>query len=206
MIDMSAVDQRLAELNQPLSIWYAQVRAESKEIFQAGLITAENLYERADESLRIAKAHAGEGPWKEVYALFDELCMNYVQSSTDQSNQIRILIRKYPAMIRAFGDDYVGRAVSLLESTHDPRWLWLGLAAISIENNSIDFRDTYIILGRLYLTATRAGIDPKPAIQAVAKVSATDVKGSTSPIPMRKFLDKFHKSSYFREKVSPQLR
>lgn len=206
MTDMKSVDRRLAELNQPLSAWYAQVRAESKEIFQSGPITADNLSERADEALRIAKAHAGEGSWREVYALLDELCTEYVRSNAEQGSQIRIMVSKYPSMIRAVGDDYVGRAITQLETTGDPRWLWLGLAAISIENNSIDFRDTYIILGRLYLTATGLGIDPKPVFQAIARVSASDVKGSTSSIPMRKFLDKFHKSSYFRTEVSPRLR
>ncbi len=38
-----------------------------------------------------------------------------------------------------------------LAGTCDDRWLRLGLAAVSIDDNGTDFRDTYVVLGTLYL-------------------------------------------------------
>jgi hypothetical protein len=204
-LDLNHLNQRLAELNDPLSNWYSQLDAKSKEIFEAEPITGENFLERVNESLRIAKAHAGEGPWKPLNGLLDELCTAYLQSRAAQSRQIRALVNTYPSIARAVRDDYLARAIEQREVTHDPRWLSIALAAISIENNAVDFRDTYGVLGRLYLTAVGAGTNPKPAFRAVAKISATDTKGSTSLIPMRWFLRTFHLSAYFSADVRPHL-
>jgi hypothetical protein len=205
MLDLNAMDQRLADLNEPLSIWYAQVDQESNEVFNASPITGENFRERGMEALRIARAHAGEGPWESVHALLDELCAEYLRFGWRQSAQIRTLVRKYPSMQRALFGDYLGRVKSLLEATSDPRWLRLSLAAISIENNYIDFRDTYIALGDLYLTAVHMGINPKPAFRAAARVSAWTTQGRNYSIPMCIFLGCFRWSAYFQTEIRPQL-
>jgi len=204
-LDTDWLNRRLNELNEPLSLWYAQVKAESKEIFEAEPITAENFLERAREARRIAEAHAGEGPWNDVHLLLDELCAEYVRLNSEQSYQVREVVRKYPAIMLALIDDYEGRVISLLKSSGDKRWVAICLAAVSIENNARDFRDSYSTLSELYLTAVRLGIDPKPSFHAIAKLSATDVNGSTSSVSMRNFLDGFHTSSYFREDVRPHL-
>ena len=47
-----------------------------------------------------------------------------------------------------------------LADTCDDRWLRLGLAAVSIDDNGTDFRDSYVVLGALYISAVRCGMEP----------------------------------------------
>jgi hypothetical protein len=72
-----------------------------------------------------------------------------------------------------------------LAYTCDDRWLRLGLAAISIDDNGTDFRDTYVALGDLYLCAVRCGMQPGPCFQEAAEISFSVSKSrhtSMSPL------------------------
>ena len=59
-----------------------------------------------------------------------------------------------------------------LADTCDDRWLRLGLAAVSIDENGTDFRDTYVTLGALYIGAVRCGMDPGPYCEEAAEISS----------------------------------
>jgi hypothetical protein len=59
-----------------------------------------------------------------------------------------------------------------LADTCDDRWLRLGLAAVSIDENGTDFRDTYVTLGALYIGAVRCGMDPGPYFEEAAEISS----------------------------------
>jgi len=90
-----------------------------------------------------------------------------------------------------------------LADTCDDRWLRLGLVAVSIDDNGTDFRDTYVALGALYLSAVRCGLEPGPYFQEAAKTSSgVSHVGQT---PMRDFLLRFEGSAYFEESVAPKL-
>jgi hypothetical protein len=90
-----------------------------------------------------------------------------------------------------------------LADTCDDRWLRLGLAAVSIDDNGTDFRDTYVALGTLYLCATRCGIEPRPYFEEAAEISSgVSYIEQTS---MRDFLLRFEESAYFGESVAPKL-
>jgi hypothetical protein len=91
-----------------------------------------------------------------------------------------------------------------LADTCDDRWLRLGLAAISIDDNGTDFRDTYVALGDLYLCAVRCGMEPVPYFEVAAEISSG--VSNLELIPMRDFLLGFERSAYFGEAVAPRLR
>jgi len=75
------------------------------------------------------------------------------------------------------------------------------LAAMSLENIRFDYRDSYMLLGRLYLTAVRKSIDPDPLLQWIASISDTRpvYAGQSS---MQQFFSEFKNSTFFRESVA----
>jgi hypothetical protein len=91
-----------------------------------------------------------------------------------------------------------------LADTCDDRWLRLGLAAVSIDDNGTDFRDSYVALGDLYVCAVRCGIEPGPYFEEVAQISSG--VPNIEQTPMRDFLLRFEGSAYFGEAVAPKLR
>ena len=91
-----------------------------------------------------------------------------------------------------------------LADTCDDRWLRLGLAAVSIDDNGTDFRDTYVALGDLYICAVRCGMDPRPYLEEVAEISSG--VPTIERISTRDFLLRFEGSAYFGEAVAPKLK
>lgn len=98
----------------------------------------------------------------------------------------------------------IGRLAATFERVPTEEGLELALAAVSLENNRWDYRDTYLLLGDLYLKAVRSGFDPLPALRRVAALSGGEpvykAQGS-----MRSFLGRFTESAFFRESVEPEL-
>ena len=90
-----------------------------------------------------------------------------------------------------------------LADTCDGRWLRLGLAAVSIDDNGTDFRDSYVALGVLYLSAFRCGLKPGPYFEKAAEISAAD--SNIEQTSTRDFLLRFEGSAYFEEAVAPKL-
>ena len=86
-----------------------------------------------------------------------------------------------------------------LADTRDDRWLRLGLAAVSIDDNGTDFRDTYVALGNLYLCAVRCGMEPVPYFEEAAEISS-------SVSNLEQTMLGFERSVYFGEAVAPKLR
>jgi hypothetical protein len=86
-----------------------------------------------------------------------------------------------------------------LADTCDDRWLRLGLAAVSIDDNGTDFRDTYVVLGALYLCAVRCGMEPVPYYEEAAEISS----GVSN---LEQIMLGFERSAYFGETVAPKLR
>ena len=86
----------------------------------------------------------------------------------------------------------------------EPEFL-LALAAMSIENNHSDYRDTFVLLGRLYHRALRIGIDPRPLFDQAAQLSSGERDFEYNHSSMREFLHRFEQSAFFREDVFPYL-
>ena len=102
---------------------------------------------------------------------------------------------------------YLGRNIHLSDeqSTHEAfiHSLRLVLAAVSLEDNQSDYRDTYCILGDFWRAVYRRQIDPQPYFcEAAAWSSDKDEAGRGS---MRRFLLGFHESAFFKADVAPRL-
>jgi hypothetical protein len=72
-----------------------------------------------------------------------------------------------------------------------------------MEDLQVDFRDTLVSLGELWLAASRAGIDPSPYFQEVAAISSPETTNVDTS--MREVLANFELSAYFIEAVRPNL-
>jgi hypothetical protein len=90
-----------------------------------------------------------------------------------------------------------------LADSCDERWLRLGLAAVSIDDNGTDFRDSYVVLGALYISAVRCGVEPGPYFEEGAEISSGI--SNIEQTSMQDFLLRFERSAYFEESVAPKL-
>ncbi len=99
---------------------------------------------------------------------------------------------------------YIRNVSEYIKSPLDIKWLMLGLAAASIEDLRLDFRESFSALGKLYLAAAQAGIAPKTYFAEVSEISSAE-KGGDNGSSMKDFLQNFDKSAYFRECIKPKL-
>lgn len=135
--------------------------------------------------------------------MFDALSADYLAAALPQdAAKLRAWIGQQPALFRALWS-YVEQASVLIRSTADGRRLELALAGISLDDGRVlaDLRDA--ALGRLYLAARRAGIDPGPALRKVAALSNPGTGGGGAHT--REVLEGFEHSFYFEREVRPEL-
>ena len=140
---------------------------------------------------------------KELASDLNLACELYLQGNAALQREIRHSFNEWTAM----RGRVLAKAWSVadkLADTCDDRWLRLGLAAVSIDDNGTDFRDTYVALGDLYICAVRCGMEPGPYFEEVAEISSGDP--NTERISMRNFLLRFEGSAYFGETVAPKLK
>ena len=190
---LAEMDTRLSRLNQA---WEEELTEVQKGLEQGGLDRLESahvIHRRQMDGFR-----AGTAPLDlhELQEALDELCALYLRVDQDQ----RLLIRGYfedKSRVRKYLHSYIGgRAASRLRSTGETRWLDLGLAAASICDQRVDYRDLLIALGKLWLAAEDAGIAPARHFSAVARISSDEpVYGNRST---KELLRGFRTSAYLK--------
>jgi hypothetical protein len=195
--------ERLAELSLGLeridaawTAWDRELVEAQQRLEQAGmdrLEAADVVHRQQMEALR-----SGTGPvaFEELHALLDEFLSLYLEADEDQ----RLLIRNSfedKKRLRKYLHSYVGgRAAPLLRSTGEARWLRLGLAAASIVDQRVDYRDLLICLVELWLAAEEAGIAPARYFSGVARISSDEpVYGNR---PTRELLRRFRTSAFLK--------
>lgn len=121
-------------------------------------------------------------PYEAIYALFDLLCPAYLEASAAEREAVRAaFVGKGGLQSALLG--YAYRAAKSIGSRKDREWLRRGLAAISIENCSRDYRDVTLALAHLWAVAKAAGIRPQGEFAAVAELSSTDQpRGGSTPV------------------------
>ena len=133
---------------------------------------------------------------RDIRRLLGALCERYLKSDSEVRSQIR----------RFFGNRSVLSHFLLIElavaarelgRTADPEILRKGLAAASIENNRRDFRDTYHLLGHLYLAAQRVGISTRRYFEEAGALS--DTLGVYAEPSMKDILSHFEQLPIFNE-------
>lgn len=214
MHKLDQIKADLPDLNERLHAWQEKV---NREYFkfppgpQAGPEASRVISDFVD-------AKVGPGPLEEVYSLLDSLCDIYLDAGPEQRSEIRILIGQNRAVLGRMYS-YMGRATNILEQTGDPKWLRQGLAAASIADLRVDFRDLLVALGDLYVTAAHVGINPHDHFEAVGRIS-NPTKERTELYPLHPFVSRlflgngwssqemlknFERSQFFRRDVKPKL-
>lgn len=85
------------------------------------------------------------------------------------------------------------------ERTRELEHAELALCALSLEDASLDPRDSQLALGMLWHRLTRADVDPRPLFDAVAALSSPGEQGFAAT------LRGFESSAFFRDEVAPFL-
>jgi len=173
---LAEIDVRLAELNERWEDWDRELAKEQQELEDRGMDwwdALEAVHQRSMERMR-----GGDSPvtFDELGELLDELCALYLETDRQQRGVIRGFFDDKDRIRKHLYSYTGGRAARLLESTGDVKWLRLGLAAASIEDRRVDYRDLLICLGELWLAAESVGIAPARHFSAMARISNSEAR------------------------------
>jgi hypothetical protein len=157
------------------------------------------------EAGKKAQAAGGVEVYDELQRAIDELCAFYLSVSSTQREHIRLAVGPHRELRHGLLE-HVGWASRQIQSGAGEEWVCRGLAAASIEDNRLDYRDMYIALGTLYVRAANAGIDVSRCLQSVAALSNPQPGLWPKQGSMQHFLENFERSAFFQVDVKRQLR
>jgi hypothetical protein len=171
---LAELEVHLARLSQAWEAWDEELGEEQERLEQGGmdrLKAADVVHRRQVDGFR-----AGTAPFdlRELYQLLDELCGLYLRADREERLLIRGFFNERARMMNYLHSYVGGRAARLVRSTGDTRWLALGLAAASINDQRVDYRDLLISLGKLWLAAEEVGIAPARHFSAAARISSRE--------------------------------
>lgn len=141
----------------------------------------------------------------ELHEVIDDLCALYLSASEKQRAEMRNLVAELPRNLGVQFLNHSGWATNRLLSTNDVVYVRRALAAVSLDDNRMDFRDTFTALGGLYLAASSLGINCAHDFVEVAELSSRQRGLWPSPGSMRDFLAGFEQSAYFNQDVRPKI-
>lgn len=129
-------------------------------------------------------------PRKEHEQFFNDLCRDYLDALDEQRAQIRMAVSDKEGVLNCLLG-YVYKSARHIHSAADKEWLRIGLAAASIQDCRLDYRDFLLALADLYVSAEEAGLDPRAEFSAVAALSSRETpRGGTTPVS--EMLANFH--------------
>lgn len=195
---------RLESIAAELSQWNERVDAEFRRRFDFNRARTHDFESELGEATAAARERAGPSPLADVYALFDDVCATYLDADEHERAAIRAAIASHEAFAPRT-TWYIGRNRELLAGSGEERWLEWGVAAPSVTNCRPDYRDVFVALGDLYVTAHGVGFDAGPVFRRVAALSDTSVTVDFSGSTVRDFFAGFERSAFFAESVRPRL-
>ena len=130
----------------------------------------------------------------EARACLEELCRAYVTAEESGAVALRATVAELPDVLVHL-NGFPHHAARRLAETSDESWLLWGVAAVALENVSVDARDTLIGLGELWLAAELVGADPAAAFETLADRSEDDAA---------RLLRGFSDSAHFAAEVEPR--
>jgi hypothetical protein len=198
-MDLDTFKRRLEELEERFQQWIEPIeRVHMVSIYKVNK-DGYTLDDHEREVKQIAQSQIAQyDPYQDIHVLLDQWCPIYLGASPQQRAEIRSAVSNKEGIWSGL-INYVYRAAGRLQSPVDRQWLPLGLAAISIEDCRMDFRDTLMALAELYVAAEKAGIDPEPDFREVAELSSSQVpSGGTTPVS--EMLFKFHSYAVLKER------
>jgi len=192
---LAEIEGRLAEIDARYVEWNWSLAERQTELVKGGMDfwdALEAVHGQREES---AKSDDCPVDFEALDALLDELCGIYLEADRRQRTAIRSILHEKRSILN-YLHSYMGRTSRLLESSRDRKWLRKGLAAASIVDMRVDWRDLLICLGDLWLTARRVRIRPGGHFQAMARLS--NPVGRHGERSTRDLLADFHKSAHLR--------
>ena len=198
-MDLDILKKQLEELDERFQQWIVPIeRVHMVSMYKVNK-DGYTLADHERDVKEIAQIQIAQyDPYQDMYALLDQLCPIYLSAGPQQRAEIRSAVSDKEGIWSGL-INYVYRAADRLQSSADREWLRLGLAAVSIEDCRIDFRDTVVALAELYVATEKAGIDPEPHFREVAELSSHQVSsgGSTS---VSEILAKFDSYAVLKER------
>lgn len=162
---------RLEESLHRLDEWLKPLRHA-----RAGLLVADALDRNKRQSFCLKLAELAESlkaeydPFPALNGLLDELCERFLSGDDATRFDIRAFVRQLPSVV-GHVERYAEKLTLQIRSIADTAILVRALAAVSIANCGIDYRNTLTTLANLYVGAEEAGIDPLPQFNCVADLS-----------------------------------
>jgi hypothetical protein len=190
---IGGIDARLAEIAACYSAWNEQLESERRRLVERGVDWWEAI-ERV-HAIRLETIQAGASPvdFDRLSSLLDELCSIYLKAGEDQRIRIRAVFDDKESVLK-YLHSYIANKTRRLRLSGEKKWLRLGLAAASICDQRVDWRDLMICLGHLYMVARDAGFRPGYQFRAVARIS--NPRGRHRQSSTRDLLANFRKSAY----------
>ena len=199
-------EPRLATIEARLVEWHAKFERELAAVCKEKKLTGwfkKPSRAELDAAAVEARRRTGVEVLGEAALLFDRLCAHYSQSLPQERAKIRARVGSHETVFDRFWD-YVQASPELVRTASDGPALATSLAAISIDDLRAEFHELNVVVGRLILAATAAGIPWKPYFHDAAKISNPGTGGGGAH--MREYLLDFEHSAYFKVEVAPKLR
>lgn len=168
---LAEIDQGLAELNERWEQWDQELAEVQKGLEADGMDWWDALEEVHRRSVDIMRRGDSPVDFDLLRALLDELCAIYLEANAKERAGIRALFENKQRVLKYLHSYVGGRTAARLKASGDVKWLRLGLAAASISDRRVDYRDLLICLGKLWLAAEEVGIAPARHFSAVARIS-----------------------------------
>jgi hypothetical protein len=132
-------------------------------------ITLENL----KKTIKILDSHCASSPL-EIFSprtqdeqIFKQLSICYADGDQAKRQEIqRILQNREGVQNCMVGYAYL--CAQKLMDTREEQWLRLGVAAVEMAKQSMDYRDLLLVLAELYVTAEECELDPNPIFSEIA--------------------------------------
>ena len=141
--------------------------------------------------------------YEQIQEQLMEICSAYLLMNDLERAAARELVGTSPELLRQLQNHLIWE-MNDVKSQADQDRIMRGLAAVSLVDLRIDFRDLMLAMGAAYERAYSVG--------ALLSIPLVKVANISSPIPhaknhssMRDFLLNFETSAFFRESVAPKL-
>jgi len=198
-MELAALIQQLDELEKQYQEWAEPINRVLREcsfkVNRDGYTPAD--FDRDVQAIR-EQQRARYDPYHAIYELLDELCSAYLEASADQRAVVRAAVSDKNGVLSALLG-YVYRAAKRIRSPADREWLRRGLAAVSIEDCSKDYRDVLLALAELYVVSEEAGLRPSSDFTAVSR-SSSDEKPRGGSGSVQEMLANFQRYGALRER------
>lgn len=194
---LERLELRLAEWNRDFEQRYTRLARERKRWLKP--LSEVDQQEAATEARKLC----GEELAIELFQVLGELCDAYVAEPMPQNHaKVRAWVCQGPNLLNAVWD-YAAQAPELIRGPHDAVALTRGLAAVSLDDMRANYENVLDLLGRLWVTAAKSGLDPRAAFESVARVSNPGMGGGGAF--MQQTLREFEGSPHFLAEVRARL-